>query len=164
MPDHVSTVPPPRTLDLAPANPAALIVNADGWFPPISITDFQLRHRVSTEIPTPRIRTAIQNAMSTVLIDLSPWSVRRRLQGHTSLADVPVTTIDGVSHYVICWERAVMALAKDELMSEYRDYDATASGERNQGFLDEAQMDLKTAAQHAIRDFLGQTRQRVQLI
>ena len=164
MPDHVSTIPAPRTIDPAPANPADDTVQADGWWPALSIADFRAQHRLTGEITDIRIRKALRTGMQTALIDLGEWGVLQRTHGYESLADVPALQIDGVSHYQLCWERAVMALAKDELTKEYRDYDATGAGERNTAFLDDTQVDLRAAAQFAIRDLLGRPRHYAKLI
>ena len=77
------------------------------------------------------------------LIDLGEWGVFKRAEGHASLADVPAVQIDGVSHLVLCWHRAVGALAKAELSETHRDYDATASGERKNEGLDDSIIQLR---------------------
>lgn len=158
MTDHVSTIPPPLAVASVPEGSAADMVSADGWWPAISIAEFRAVHRVSNEITEPRVRKAIRSAIQAALNDLSPWGVLKRAEGFTSLEAVPAVTIDGVSHFVLCWQSAVTALAKAELAETHRDYDATASGERKGKSLDETIIELRRDAAHAIRDLLGRSR------
>jgi hypothetical protein len=163
MADHVSIINPPRAVAPA-ATPAADRVVADGWWPEISIAEFRSLHRLTPEISEPRVRAALRTGMQAALIDLGAWGVSQRLLGHATLADVPTFEIDGVSHYTLCWTRAVMALAKCEIAETHRDYDATGSGERNSNFLDDSIHQLRRDAQNAIRDLKGTSRTFVKLI
>ena len=164
MSDHVSIIGPPLTLAPVAPDPEADKVHADGWWPFVSIREFRSIHRVLPEITVERVRAALRAAVQTALIDLGEWGVFKRAEGHASLADVPAVQIDGVSHLVLCWHRAVGALAKAELSETHRDYDATASGERKNEGLDDSIIQLRRDGQHAIRDLKGARRTVAELI
>jgi Phage head completion protein (GPL) len=163
MTDHISNIDPPLALGLPP-DPATDEVAADGWWPSVSISEFRSLHRVTAEIPPDRIRAAIRAGMQTALVDLGEWGVLKRAQGYAALEEVPSVEIDGISHFVLCWRRAVTALAKAELSETHRDYDATGSGERKNDGLDQSIIELRRDAQHAIRDLKGLRRTFAELI
>jgi Phage head completion protein (GPL) len=164
MTDHVSIIAPPLAAAPPPLNPESDKVDADGWWPSVGINAFRALHRVAPEITPERVRAAIRTGMQTALIDLGEWCVLKRAEGHASLAAVPAVQIDGVSHFVLCWHRAVGALAKAELSETHRDYDATGSGERKNDGLDLSIEQLRRDAQHAIRDLKGARRTVAELI
>jgi hypothetical protein len=163
MADHVSIINPPRAAAPAP-NAATDLVNADGWWPALSIVAFRAEQRVSDEITPVRVRAALRTAMQTALIDLGAWGVTQRIAGYETLSDVPAPQIDGVSHYALCWNRAIFALAKAELAETHRDYDATGAGERNTDYLENSIGQLRRDATHAIRDLKGRGREFAELI
>lgn len=164
MTDHVSIIAPPLALAPQPQNPETDTVDADGWWPSVSIAEFRAMYRVTPETTAERVRAAIRTAMQTALIDLGEWGVLKRAEGHASLESVPAVQIDRVSHFVLCWHRAIGALAKAELSETHRDYDATASGERKNDGLDDSIIQLRRDAQHAIRDLKGARRTVAELI
>lgn len=164
MADHISVVPAPRPLNPAPADPSTDLVHADDWWPAISISEFRTRHRVTEEVAPDFIRAAIRSAMQSALNDLGAWADDMRLLLWARLTDVPDTMIDGQPHRVLLWQRAVMALAKVEIIETLRDYDATGHGDAALGSLDQSIIELRRDAQFAIRDLLGRARHRVALI
>jgi hypothetical protein len=163
MADHVSIINPPRAAGPEPL-PAADLVEADTWWPAVSIATFRAEQRVTDEITAPRVRAALRTAMQTALIDLGAWGVLQRTHGFARLEDVPTLWVDGISRYVLCWQRAVFALAKAELLETHRDYDATGAGERNTDFVEASILQHRRDATHAIRDLRGRTREVVELI
>ncbi len=161
---HISVVPAPRLAGLALDDPAADQVHADNWWPAISISEFRTRHRVTQEVAPDFIRAAIRSAMQSALNDLGAWADDMRLMLFARLTDVPDTMIDGQPYRVLLWQRAVMALAKVEIIETLRDYDATGHGDAANGGLDQSIIELRRDAQFAIRDLLGRARTRVALI
>ena len=164
MADHVSIINPPRAPASLPVDPLESRVAADGWWPSILISEFRATMRVDEAITPIRCRHALRTAIATALIDLGEWGILQRAQGYASLSLVPSVEIDGVSHYVLCWQRAIMSLAKAELVETHRDYDATGAGARNTDFVDDTIVQLRRDGAHAIRDLKGRGRTTMELI
>lgn len=163
MTDHVSIIAPP----LALADPAATpsnIIAADGWFPPVNLETLRREAKIDATVTLDRLRAAVHAAMETALIDLDSWRAAREGEGHTSLTMVPARTIDGTSRLVRAWHHAIRSLTKCELTETSRDYDATGQGERSLGALEEAIIELRRDAAHAIRDLKQVGRTNVELL
>lgn len=163
MPDHVSIIRPPLTPAPVP-EPLSLLVTCGPFWPDISIADLRADQRVDDVVTDARCRKAIRAGIETALIDLRAWQAGRIELGYASLSDVPAEEIDGVSRLVLCWHRAVLALAKADIIETYRDYDATGAGDRAADWLDDAIIQLRRDAAHAIRDLKGRARTCVELI
>lgn len=162
MSDHVSVIAPP--LASAVVDPVSDLVAADDWFPAIS--QARLRRAVSIDptITPDRLLHAMHAAMETALLDLSDFKAAMIDLDYIDLAAVPAPPLDGVSRLVRGWLRAIYALTKAEILETTRDYDATASGDRSLGAIDDTIMQLRRDATHALRDMKGLTRTVVELI
>lgn len=145
----------------APAPPADAPVIADGWWPSIDPAQVRDAHRLRDTVTPARLRAAIVAAMLWVGDQLAGW---RAEQAAPSLADVPATTIDGQSRLVLLYRQAVAAWAHAELVERYRDMDITGAGDRKVSHLDPSIGELRRDAIHAVRQFLGRTRTRVELL
>lgn len=156
---HISTIGPP----LNQAEPIDDIITII-WWPNISISALREIHRIDDIIPDVRIRHAVRTAIQTALIDLSDWQAEKIAEGYDDLESVPAITVDAINILCHNWTRAIMALAKCELIEIMRDYDATASGARDNDYVDNSIMELRRDAQHAIRDIKKTRRTFVELI
>lgn len=154
----------PTSLD-APDEPEDLAVIAnDGFFPDIDPAEIRKAGRISSTVTAPRLRAALVNAIITARNDLAAWADTQTAAGYATLAAVPAVVIDGKSHMVQCYIRAVTAFAKAEVIERYRDFDTTAAGGKGLQELDTTVDDLRRDAAHAVRDILGRGRTSVELI
>ena len=105
--------------------------------------------------------------MLTVNLALIDWQTKQVDAGFITLAAVPAPTINKQSHLVTHYCRAVMSTAKADLIEKYRDYDTTASSQRDSkknDYLDNAADTERRNAHWAIADLLGRRHVTVELI
>jgi hypothetical protein len=161
--DHVSIIAPP----LAQIDPATLsnyLVAADGWFPPIAQSRLRRSVAIDPTITPDRLHHAILTALETATLDLHDFRLAMLDLDYIDLATVPAPLLDGTSRLVRAWHRAIYALTKAEILETTRDYDATASGDRSLGAIDDTIVQLRRDATHALRDMKGITRTVAELI
>ncbi len=157
--------PPPPTAGSADA------VEADGWFPAVSLAALRDSMRVGTAVTDARLRDAILGAMLTAMTDLASWQDRAQAAGAADLASVPDRNSLGASRMlggqprlVQLWRRAIASYAMADLAETQRPVAATFDGRQR------AEEESVTAEEHrrnglsAIRDILGRTRNRVSLL
>ncbi|WP_313539784.1 head completion/stabilization protein [Sphingomonas sp.] len=146
--------PPPIAPDGAP------IAN-DGWFPDVDIGDLRKARRIATEMPAERLRDAVREAIIWTNDQLEDW---RADQAAASFAEVPSSTIDGLSRNVVLYQLAVGACAKALLIERQRDVDTTGAGQRKVDDLGDSIGELRRDALQAVRRILGRTRTSVELL
>lgn|SRR5690554_398356 len=134
----------------------------DGWFPDIDATAARSALRLDGSVTDVRLETALVNAMLSVNQDLAEFKVDH--EGFPSLASVPATEINKVSRLVILYKRAVVCTAGAEIAERYRNYDTSASGNKNAEALTDTADELRRDARWAIRDLIGRVRTTVELI
>jgi len=143
--------------------PEAPIQN-DGWFPDVDPQQLRKERRIRDSVTPERLRNAIIGAIITVGNQLADWQAGKIAVAPLALDDVPSTKIDGISRLVLLYHRAIGAYAKAELVEAYRDVDTTTAGQRQAEELEPSIVELRRDALHAIRDILGRSRVRSELI
>lgn len=146
-----------------PATPEPVVKN-DGWFPDIDPATVRAEAKIRDSVLPARLRKAIVGAVISVGNNLETWAAARGAEGHRTLAAVPSKEIDGTSRLVILYLRAVTASAKAEIVETYRDTDLTGQGDRKVEDLEPSVDELRRDATQAIRDIMGRTRTRIELI
>jgi hypothetical protein len=111
-----------------------------------------------------RLRAALVDAVLSVNDDLRSWQAMQQAAGHMTLEAVPTGQIDGKPSHLHRYLRAVCCEARAGLIERYRDYDATAAGDRKAEALMQAVEDLRRDARWAISDIVGRSRSTVALI
>lgn len=110
-------------------DPSAAQVVADGWFPPIALTDVRDRLRLGEgAVPTARLTEAIEGGMVHALRELADWRSAHAAAGVAQLADVTAQQLNGQNYAVLLWERIVRYFAGADLAADYRDVTATDQG------------------------------------
>ena len=102
------------------------IANAPFW-PAIAPTSVRASMRLDGTVTDARLRHAIVAAMLAVNDALQTWADKQQAAGYAVLADVPSTTVDGVSRRVQLYQRAVACATAVEVAERYRSFDATDS-------------------------------------
>lgn len=148
----------------APAEAGQNDVENDGFFPTIDIGAASAAMRQDGTVTPERLRGALIEAMLLVNDCLGVWRVEQQAAGHRALNAVPATRVNGVSAHVHRYLRAVYCEARASLIERYRDYDATAAGDRKAEQLMPAADDLRRDARWAISDIVGRPRTTVELI
>lgn len=148
----------------APAQPGKAAIANDGFFPDIDVDVAMAAMRQDGTVTAERLRVALVEAMLSVNDGLSAWRAAQQAAGHATLDAVPAGRIDGKPAHAHRYLRAVYCEARASLIERYRDYDATAAGDRKAEALIQAVDDLRRDARWAISDIAGRPRSTVELI
>lgn len=136
----------------------------DGWWPNIDLAKLRAACRLDGTVTTDKLRTAAIGAVLHVNDQLAAWVQAQKDAGFAALADVPGPSLDGQPRTVLCYLRAVYAGTQCELLERYRDYDASAKGDKQAEAMapriDETRRDMRWA----INDLQGKPRSTVELI
>ena len=128
-------------------------VVADGWFPPIALSDVRDRLRLGEGVVTnPRLVEAVEGAMVHAFRELHDWRAARVLAGATQLADVTADMLNGRNYAVLLWQRIVRYFAGAELTADYRDVTATDQGLDRSAEKDLTSDELRRRALAAVAD------------
>lgn len=140
------------------------LVTADGWWPDLSLSEFRDEIRMPDIVTTARIVAALRNGMIHVAAELAPWRAKREEEGHASLAAIPAPEFGGISRLVALFVRAAFHVAAADLTERHRDFSATNDGDdRSEEYLKLA-ADYRRESVWAIRDILGENRNRVEIV
>ena len=147
-----------------PAKTSPVISNGDFW-PAICPNAFTTAMRLDGTTTPERQRDALVSAMVNVNRELNPWRLTQQDLGYSTLNDVPYDDpVDGESPGVHNYRRAVFCIAKANITERYRDFDATAKGDRRADSLESAVDVLWRDARWAMRELQGLNHCTVALI
>ncbi|TXE33244.1 head completion/stabilization protein [Serratia marcescens] len=147
-----------------PPKDADLISNGDFW-PAICPAAFTSAMRLDGTTTPERQREALIAAMVNTNRELKVWRLLQQERGYLSLKEVPYDDlVDGESPGVHNYRRAVFCIAKANITERYRDFDATAKGDRRADSLESAVDDLWRDARWAMRELQGLNHNTVALI
>ncbi|WP_211465688.1 head completion/stabilization protein [Collimonas silvisoli] len=150
-----------------PPTPAAAIVENDGWYVDIQLSQMRDAERLDGTVTEIRLRQAVIAAILHVNNELRDWKLAQIAAGHVSLAAVPADRIDRESVLIARYRRAVYCWAKADLTERYRDFDSTASSlndKKTMEALDVLPSDQRRNAHWAIADIIGRSHMTVDLI
>ncbi|WP_415583028.1 head completion/stabilization protein [Cupriavidus taiwanensis] len=165
-PSTASTTSDPMSsfIATAVATPGQNLIANDGFFPAIDVDQASAAMRQDGTVTPDRLRAALIEAALSVNAELDSWKAAQQAAGHATLDAVPAARIDGKSANLHRYLRALYCQARAGLIERYRDYDATAAGNKTAEALLQAVEDLRRDARWAISDLLGITRTTVELI
>jgi hypothetical protein len=139
-------------------------INTDAFWPSINLDDVRGTLRIDASITAIRLETATISAAISVNREFAEWRRTKQAEGYPTLADVPADQVEGVSHYIHLYQRAIYAATGAEICERYRSYDSTNSGHQNADDLSPSIDELRRDQRWAVRDFLGLGRTTVELI
>lgn len=148
----------------APATAGQNLIANDGFFPDVDVDHALAAMRQDGTVTPERLRAALVEAALSVNAELAGWKADQVAAGHAALEAVPAPQLDGKSAQLHRYLRALHCQARASLIERYRDYDATAAGDKTAEALLQAVEDLRRDARWAISDILGITRTTVELI
>ncbi|RQS60406.1 head completion/stabilization protein [Burkholderia sp. Bp8986] len=149
--------------DAAPPTSEADVIENNGFFPDISISELRGVTRLDGTVTHERVREATIDAIRSVNAELKTWRAQVGA-GYATLADVPAETIGGVSELVSLYRRAVYNLAHADLTERYRDLDTTKSGGQKAEDLEGTICTSRRNARWALNDLRGIPRSTVELV
>lgn len=149
----------------APSNPVSEppIASSTFW-PDIDPVDIREAMRIDNTVTPPRLKTALIEAIATTNYALRQYRIAQQALGINALIEVEAETIDDLSILVHRYNRAVGCLAKALLLERYRDFDATAKGDKRADQLTDPIDDYRRDHLAALNDITGQPRITVELI
>jgi Phage head completion protein (GPL) len=151
----------------SPPAPAAAVVENDGWYVDIQLSQMRDAERLDGTVTEVRLRQAVVAAILHVNNELRDWKLEQIAAGYASLAAVPADRVDRESVNISHYRRAVYCWAKADLTERYRDFDSTASSlndKKTMDVLDDAPSDQRRNAHWAITDIIGRPHSTVELI
>lgn len=148
----------------APAKAGQERIRNDGFFPDIDVDLAIAATRLDGTVTPERLRGALVEAALSVNEELAAWKAAQSAAGHATLDAVPAPRIDDTSAHIHRYLRAVFCSARAALIERYRDYDATAAGDKAAEALMQAVEDLRRDRRWAISDLLGIPRSTIALI
>ena len=151
----------------SPPAPAAAVVENDGWYVDIQLSQMRDAERLDGTVTEVRLRQAVVAAILHVNNELRDWKLEQIAAGYASLAAVPADRVDRESILIAHYRRAVYCWAKADLTERYRDFDSTASSlndKKTMDVLDDAPSDQRRNAHWAITDIIGRHHSTVELI
>ncbi|WP_410742720.1 head completion/stabilization protein [Citrobacter koseri] len=95
------------------------ILTNDGFWPDLSVKDFQSQRTIPADIDAATIRQALLTAAGEINDDLVKVAAKYQGDGHTSAGAVPWVEIDGENLLCARYRKAVYARAKADLMGEF---------------------------------------------
>lgn len=139
-------------------------INSEAFWPSIDLDKLRETLRIDSSVTAARLETAVIAAVISVNRDLTVWREAKQAAGHTSLESVPSEKIQDQSQLVYLYRRAVECAAGAEVCERYRNYDTTASGNKEADQAAPTIDDYRRDQRWAIRDFLGKSRTTVELL
>lgn len=110
-----------------PLHPDAPI-GGNGFFPELSLTDFQKTQRIDTSVAPETLRDVLQSSVSRIQRAALEWQFQQIQLGYLALADIPADTIGNETVLVVAYRLAVYLRAKGELMKHFAHYTLTDKG------------------------------------
>lgn len=151
-----------------PAKEEEPIVTNDGWFPDMEPAVVRAVCRLDGTVTTARLRPAMVDAMLSVNEELQLFKASSIEAGHTKLADVPASMVDGKSAKVQQYMRAVHYCLMADLAEAYRNLAQLPSGSGKEAQVMERlvieQDEHRRKQRWSIADLKGQRRVIVELI
>ncbi|MEC5643056.1 head completion/stabilization protein [Citrobacter koseri] len=95
------------------------ILTNDGFWPDLSVKDFQSQRTIPADIDAATIRQALLTAAGEINDDLIKVAAKYQGDGHASAGAVPGVEIDGENLLCARYRKAVYARAKADLMGEF---------------------------------------------
>lgn len=153
---------PGRAVARPPATPGT--VANDGWFPDIDLAGLRDAMRLDGTVTDERLRLATLDALASVNDELATWQAAQVAAGHTDLASVPASHVDGVSVHIVRYRRAIYHRVRADVLEQYRGYDTTKSGANHASDTADAVSEARRNVRWAINAIRGIPLSTVELI
>lgn len=160
----IANAPPIIVTDPPSKPPITGVLDAGSFWPHIDLAKLRDSVDVDGSVTAARLTHAAANALASVIKDLSNWAAAQAAAGFDALSSVPAIAINGSSVNVLCFERAVYAYAKADLIERYAGADATGRTEPGDERRELQASDYRADALRAVRDILGVARMESELI
>lgn len=103
-------------------------IGGNGFFPELSLEDFQKTQRVDSTVPEETLRDVLQSAISRIQRAALKWQCQQFQLGYIELGNIPADTVGDETVLEIAYRLAVYLRAKGELMKHFAHYTLTDKG------------------------------------
>jgi hypothetical protein len=100
-------------------NQSVIVINNDGFWPDLDLSEFQIDRAMSPNINDRLLRDAIVSAVVEINLTLEQYKNKQMANGITSAENCGIVSVEGVSSTVIIYKKAVFARAKADLIGEF---------------------------------------------
>ena len=143
-------------------NQSTIVINNDGFWPDLDLSDFMIERSMSPNINQQLIRDALVSAVVEINLTLEQYKKTQISNGVNTASKCGVVSVDGISSTVIIYKKAVFARAKSDLVGEF------VSISSRDDKISESQNEMKAAllaeSTRELRKLLGLRRCGVALI
>lgn len=147
-----------------PEIPQDMSVQNDGWFPDLSVSEFQNIYRLPADYHADLIADHLKLAMAWANRQLADWKADREAEGVTGLAEHPGLRLGGEPVVCLHYRRAVFAEAKALLLRQFATVNRRAAAENEAKEGEETEDRFHQYAELALADLIGRPRVTVALI
>lgn len=141
-----------------PSRFAELAIGNDGFWPDLSVADFQKAYRLPGEYLGEMLAADVRMAMGEVNDDLAECKDRCQAAGAATLADVPAKFLRKCTDPAATYARAVYCRAKASLLSQFATVTRRESAENTGKELPERAETFLAFSQQAVRSLQGRGR------
>ncbi len=136
----------------------------DGWWPDLSIADFEKRYRLPSDYEEMILVDGLQLGMAWANKQLKSWREGLTEFDYENLAAVPSDSLGGESVKLIHYRRAVYCHAKAFLLNQFSTINRREAARNEARESDETESTFLAHAQHAIASFKDESSVTVGLI
>lgn len=146
-----------------PLHPDAPL-GGNGFFPELSLEDFQRSQRVDASVAAETLRDVLQAAISRIQRASLAWQCQQIQAGYLDLQSVPADTVGDDSVLVIAYRLSVYLRAKGELLKYFANLSLSDKGSQEFEKKTEQANWYFNQSSRELRTLLGKTPTRVSLI
>lgn len=134
----------------------------DGFWPDLSLADFQARRSIPPDIDADTLGAALVASVAEINLDLAKLASQLKAKGYTQASEVPGVKIGEKTALIAQYEKAVFARAKADLLGEYSTQFSRApnAGQENP----ETRSRLLAEAATVLRNMQGARRSSARLV
>ncbi len=146
-----------------PLHPDAPI-GGNGFFPELSLEDFQKTQRVDASAPLETLRDVLLSSVSRIQRAALEWQCQQLQNGYLTLDSIPADTIADESVLVVAYRLAVYLRAKGELMKYFASLSLSDKGAQEWEMKDRQAAWYFNQSAREVRVLLGKPATRVSTI
>lgn len=145
-----------------PQDYSDITVTNDGWWPDVSVGDFQRQRSIPASISAETVTYALLMAIGEANAELMTYQSDQRAKGYGSAEDVPGPSAEGINQLCAQYLKTIFSRAKAELMGEITSAEREKANPGQQS--EETRERLLAEASFAVRNITGYPRVTVDLI
>lgn len=139
-------------------------INGSGFFPELSLADFQKSQRIDSTVPAETLRDVLQSAISRIQRNSLEWQCQQIQLGYLTLDSVPADMIGDQTVLEVAYKLAVYLRAKGEIMKHFANVSLSDKGSQEFDQRDRQASWYLNQSSREFRVMIGKTATRVSTI